>query len=425
MDSHRSVEIRDLFVPRDEAFTPQSSVTDPSAFTIHAASADQGRTSVPRANEKRVLCVVGTRPEAIKMAPVIHALREQTDCEVRVVSTGQHRELLLPVLDFFGITPDHALDLMRPEQSLGMLTGRMIAALDGVFAQERPRLVLTQGDTTTAFAAALAAFYQQLTCGHIEAGLRTGEKYSPFPEEQHRVLVGRLADLHFAPTVTARQNLLAEGVPSERIFVVGNTVVDALQYATARELPEVFGDLGTARGVLVTAHRRESFGEPLTRICRAIRWLVDIRDVVVLFPVHPNPQVRATVHELLGDHPRIRLVDPLSYPEFVSAMQRATLILTDSGGVQEEAPTLGRPVLVLRETTERVEGVESGSALVVGADSERIVATACELLDDPISYATMTASINPYGDGSSAEQIVAAIMSNVFDESPAEATKAA
>lgn len=355
--------------------------------------------------KRRILVLVGTRPEAIKLAPVVLALREAPWADCRVLATAQHRQLLDQTLGFFGIRPDKDLDLMRPDQSLADLTARMLSSLDPVLAAESPDCVLAQGDTTTVMVAALASFYRRIPFAHVEAGLRTGELGRPFPEEGNRTIVARLAALHFAPTATARQNLLREGVPTANVHVVGNPVVDALLWTAARVDATRFRPEPGQKLVLATAHRRESFGAPLAQICQALRTLADRPDVAVLFPVHPNPQVKPVVERLLGDHPRIRLCEPLAYPDMVAAMLACTLILTDSGGVQEEAPSLGRPVLVLREETERPEGIAAGKARLVGTDAPAIVRAATALLDAPAGRA-MAPGPNPYGDGRSAAAIV-------------------
>ncbi len=355
--------------------------------------------------QRRILVVVGTRPEAVKMAPVVHALRGCAWAECRVLATGQHRELLDRTLAFFGIVPDRDLDLMRPGQGLADLTARTIAAMDPVLADEGPDLVLLQGDTTTVLAAALSAFYRRVPIGHVEAGLRTGDLTRPFPEEGNRRLVAPLASVHFAPTEQARQNLLRENVPAAAIHVVGNTAVDAVQWAARAVDPAQFAPAPGRRLLLVTAHRRESLGEPLLQLCAALTALVQRPDVEVLFPVHPNPSVRAAVSRHLGVHARLRLCDPLDYAEMVAAMQASTLILTESGGVHEEAPTLGKPVLVLRDVTERPEGVAVGAARLCGMDRDRIVGAATTLLDDPAAYAAMAMVRFPYGDGRSARAI--------------------
>lgn len=354
---------------------------------------------------RRILAVVGTRPEAVKMAPVVHALRRRSWCEARVLATAQHREMLDQILRFFDVLPDRDLDLMRPGQELADLTARMITALDRALVAERPDMVLAQGDTTTVMVAGLCAFYRQVPFGHVEAGLRTGNLQNPFPEEMNRVLVGRLARLHFAPTAGARDNLLREGIDPATVHVTGNTVIDALLWTADRVDPEPFRPPAGKRLILVTAHRRENFGAPFAAVCRALRALADRPDVTLLYPVHPNPNVHEVAHRMLGDHPSVRLVAPLDYPQMVAAMRACDLILTDSGGVQEEAPSLHKPVLVLRTTTERPEGVDAGAARLVGTDAGRIVAEATRLLDDGSARAAMTGVANPYGDGRAAERI--------------------
>lgn len=366
-------------------------------------------TSARSSQRKRILIVIGTRPEAVKMAPIVHALRSQSWAEVRVLATAQHRAMLDQILAFFGIRPDRDLDLMRPGQSLADLTARLVSALDGVLADERPDCVLAQGDTTTVLASALCAFYRRTPFGHVEAGLRTGDKWQPFPEEINRSLAARVADIHFAPTERARDNLLRESVPAAAIHVVGNTAIDALLWTASRVPPSPFVPEAGVRLVLVTAHRREHFGAEFESVCRAVRALAERRDVAVVYPVHPNPNIRDTAHRLLGGQPRIRLTEPLDYPDMVAAMQACHLILTDSGGVQEEAPSLGKPVLVLRHATERPEGVEAGAAQLVGTDAEQILRAAARLLDDDEAYRGMARVRSPYGNGSSAAAIAAAL----------------
>jgi UDP-N-acetylglucosamine 2-epimerase (non-hydrolysing) len=348
---------------------------------------------------------VGTRPEAVKMAPVVHALRAEPWAECRVLATAQHRQMLDQIFAFFGITPDRDLDLMRPDQSLADLTARMIAALDPVLGEEQPDFVLAQGDTTTVMVTALCAFYRRTRFAHVEAGLRTGDKWQPFPEEQNRAITGRLADLHFAPTERSRDNLLRENVPAAAVHVVGNTVIDALLWTADRVDQAEFTPAAGKKLVLVTAHRRENFGAPFEQVCAGLRAVADREDVQMLYPVHPNPNVRSVVERTLSGHANIKLCEPLDYPQMVAAMKASTLILTDSGGVQEEAPSLGKPVLVLRHETERPEGVTAGAARLVGPDRDRIVAAATELLDDPAAYRAMATVQNPYGDGSSAAAI--------------------
>lgn len=342
------------------------------------------------------------------MAPVIKALESEPWARVRVVATAQHRHMLDQVLGLFGIEPDVDLDIMRPAQSLTTLTARLLLALDGVLESEKPDAVLAQGDTTTVMTIALACFYHRTPFGHVEAGLRTGDLLNPFPEEMNRVVAGRMARWHFAPTASARQNLLREGFTADSIHVTGNTVIDALL-----NVAEMRPDIGVAldpdkRLVLMTAHRRENFGEPFREICRAVRYLADRNeDIQVLYPVHPNPNVQAVADELLRDHKRIVLCPPLDYLPFVGAMQRAYLILSDSGGVQEEAPALGKPVLVLRRETERPEAVDEGVVKLVGPIFEHITAEAQRLLDDADAYRDMARGVSPYGDGKSAARIAA------------------
>jgi UDP-N-acetylglucosamine 2-epimerase (non-hydrolysing) len=359
---------------------------------------------------KKVLCVVGTRPEAIKLAPVILALREQSWCDLVVVATAQHREMLDDVLRFFGIAPDRDLDLMRANQGLGDFAARALAALDTVLAAVAPDTVLAQGDTTTVLAAAIAAFYRQIPFCHVEAGLRTHDLHQPFPEEFNRVVTSRVTRLHFAPTERSKTNLLREAVPDERILVTGNTVIDALFWAAERRprLPiEIDAD---RRIILVTVHRRENFGVPLRQITDAVRQIIDAdSSVEVLLPVHPNPNVREVILSDLGRRDRVRLVPPLHYEGFVAALMRSHFVLTDSGGVQEEAPALGKPVLVMRRATERPEALEAGVARLVGTDPERIVAEARRLLTEPEWYRHMARGASPYGDGHAARRIVAAL----------------
>ena len=364
---------------------------------------------------KRILTCIGTRPEMVKLAPVINALRQQPEeFESLVCFTGQHRQLLAQAASVFEIQPDVNLDLMQADQGLAAFVGRALPALQEVLIDTKPDIVLVQGDTSTVFCAALAAYYQQISVGHVEAGLRTDNKYKPFPEEMNRRLGTRLADLHFAPTETARQALLREGVPAKSIHLTGNTVIDALQWMCARlehyqpQLPvSLLEELADRRVVLITGHRRENFGEGFQQICAGIAASAQRHpDVLFVYPVHLNPNVQQPVVDLLGDVPNITLLDPLDYNDFVWLMNRSYLVLTDSGGVQEEAPALGKPVLVMREVTERPEGIEAGVARLVGADKQRIVDNLEELLIDEKAYAAMAVSKNPYGDGHAAERIV-------------------
>jgi UDP-N-acetylglucosamine 2-epimerase (non-hydrolysing) len=359
------------------------------------------------AAQKTILCAIGTRPEAIKMAPVIHAFRAAPWARCRVLLTAQHRELVDQMLEFFDIAPDLDLDIMRPDQSLVELTSRLLVGAHHAIGSEQPDLVLAQGDTTSVFAIALASFYRKIPFGHVEAGLRTHRLYAPFPEEANRVLAGHLSALHFAPTVTARENLLREGFAPGSITVTGNTVIDALLTAARRDIP-IGVDLDPLKPlVLVTAHRRDSFGEPIRQICRAIIELHDrFPDLEFLWPVHPNPSIKPVVESLLAERPRVHLCDPLAYGPFVSAIKKSTLILTDSGGVQEEAPALGKPVLVMREESERPEAIAAGVAKLVGNETRAIVEAAARLLEDPAVYRSMARGVSPYGDGAAANRIV-------------------
>lgn len=361
----------------------------------------------------RVMTVFGTRPEAVKMAPLVKALDRTPGVESLVCVTAQHREMLDQVLEVFAVQPDDDLDIMEPNQTLGTITRKALQGLEDVIERRRPDIVLVHGDTTTTFAAALAAFYHQVAIGHVEAGLRTYDKYSPFPEEMNRQLADVLCDLFFAPTEWAAGNLLREGKPAERIFVTGNTVVDAMATTVRREYRhEVLDQIPAgARMVYMTSHRRENLGEPLENICRAAREVVDrFPDVHLVYPVHLNPRVRETAFRVLGGHPRIHLIDPLGVVDNHNFMARATLILTDSGGIQEEAPSLGVPVLVMRDTTERPEGIEAGTLRLVGTDPHAIVGEAARLLSEREAYEDMARRNNPYGDGRASERIVQAIL---------------
>jgi UDP-N-acetylglucosamine 2-epimerase (non-hydrolysing) len=354
--------------------------------------------------KKKVLCIVGTRPEVIKMAPVIRSLCEADELSVNVLCSGQHRELLVPLIEWFGLSIDVDLDVMMVNQSLAELTARMMRGFDSQFAAARPDLVLAQGDTTTVMCAALGCFYSGIPFGHVEAGLRTFDVNNPFPEEFNRVAVGRLARLHFCPTRQARDNVLAEHVESGWVHLTGNTVIDALQFTTAKLKTRSTQPFD--HDILITAHRRENFGAPLDDICGALLDLcVEFPRLKILFPVHPNPNVRGTVQRLLAGHPRITLSEPLAYPDLVAAMQRARVILTDSGGIQEEAPALAKPVLVLRAVTERPEAVELGVAKIVGTARTAVVDETRRLLLDEAHYARMARGGSPYGDGLAANRI--------------------
>jgi UDP-N-acetylglucosamine 2-epimerase (non-hydrolysing) len=380
----------------------------------------------------KVLCVLGTRPEAIKMAPVVWELQKYPDqIEAQVCVTAQHRGLLDQVLEIFTITPQHDLDIMQAQQSPVQVIRQVLKRLEPVLVAEQPDWVLVQGDTTSVMATALLAFHHHLRVGHVEAGLRTHDNRRPFPEEINRRLASVMTDLHFAPTAWARDNLLQEGVPAERVRVTGNPVIDTLQWAltwspSAPQFQKRLEQLGLAeapaeapaeqRLILVTAHRRENFGRPLEQICLALRELAEryAGTVRILYPVHPNPNVQAPVRRLLGAAPHITLTEPLDYLTLVQVLKRTCLVLTDSGGLQEEAPSLGIPVLVLREVTERPEGVEAGTVQVVGTNQERIVAAAACLLDMPEDYQRMAQAINPYGDGHAAERIVRALLDEEY-----------
>ncbi|MCS6951887.1 MAG: UDP-N-acetylglucosamine 2-epimerase (non-hydrolyzing) [Bryobacterales bacterium] len=367
---------------------------------------------------RKILFVFGTRPEAIKLCPVIDYLRRHCrDFLVRVCVTAQHRELLDQVLPIFGVRPDYDLGVMRPDQSLFESTSRILAALEPVLARERPDLVIVQGDTTTTLCGALAAFYRRVPVGHVEAGLRTHDLFQPFPEEMNRVVTSRLAALHFAATARAAQNLRAEGVPRRRIAITGNPGIDAVLHVRRRletgELPgaELPALDGRKKLILVTAHRRESFGGGFERICRALKQLARRSDVQIVYPVHPNPNVRRPVHRHLAGRRNILLTEPLSYVPFVDLMRRAHILLTDSGGIQEEGPSLGKPILVMREKTERPEAVKVGTVRLVGTDENRIVRETVRLLEDPKLYRRMSRVHNPYGDGRASERIARAIRS--------------
>ena len=359
-----------------------------------------------------IACIIGTRPEAIKMAPVILALRRQPWARTVVVATAQHRELADEVLEVFGITPDHDLNLMQANQTLPALTARAITHLDAVTGEIKPDLVMAQGDTTTVMAAAMVCFYRQLPFLHVEAGLRSHDMRNPFPEEFNRIVAGKLAALHFAPTEGARQQLLSEGVDPAAVVMTGNTVIDALYWMAERSKPLEYGLDPARRLILATVHRRENFGQPINEICRAFLTLVESNpDVELMWPVHPNPNVTAAAHGLLAGHPRIHLVPPLRYGEFVTAMKQATLILSDSGGVQEEAPALAKPVLVLRRETERPDAIDAGVAKLIGTDYQTIVSEAQALLSDAGLYRSMAKGVSPYGDGQASPRILEAIRS--------------
>jgi len=384
----------------------------------------------------KVLSVIGTRPEAVKMAPVISALSQEPGIESRVCLTAQHRQMLDQVLDLFHVRPDYDLNLMREDQALPELSASILLGLDPVLQSFTPDWVLVQGDTTTVAITALLAYYRRIRLGHVEAGLRTHDKWQPFPEELNRRFASVAADLHFAPTEQARQNLLREGIDPRLVVVTGNPVIDALQFVANQPEPESVTELLTRLNIpgdpaleprqagstgsgphparallLVTAHRRESFGTPLEDICAALKDLAARGDVEIVYPVHLNPNVREPVNRLLGNVPHITLLPPLDYLPLVHLMKRSTVILTDSGGIQEEAPALGVPVLVLRQVTERPEGIEAGTLRLVGTDRRHIVEQAGLLIDDPAAHAKMAKAANPFGDGHAAERIVSALLS--------------
>ncbi len=370
----------------------------------------------------KVMTIFGTRPEAIKMAPLHRALSTCPDIEALCAVTAQHREMLDQVLSLFSITPDHDLNIMEPGQSLATITTKALSGLDALFSREKPDLVLVHGDTSTTFAGALAAFYHKIPVGHVEAGLRTGDKYAPFPEETNRTMVGRLADLHFCPTGTNRENLVREGIQNG-LFVTGNTVIDALRltvapdYAFSTPLLQSL-PFDRERIILVTAHRRENWGQPFSQILDALCHLLDtFPDVRIVLPVHPNPAVSDMIHDRLGAHPRADLFPPLPVHEMHNLMARCHLVLTDSGGLQEEAPALGKPVLVLRRETERPEAVTAGTVKLAGVDAGVIFSMTSELLTDPAAYSAMAQAVNPYGDGHASRRIVQAILWH-FGRSP-------
>lgn len=365
----------------------------------------------------KIFTVFGTRPEAIKMTPVIKALQAHSDVfDLRVCVTAQHRYMLDQFLNLFGIQPDYDLNLMHPGQDLTDITVNVLTGLRDVFRRDRPDRVLVQGDTTTTFAASLAAFYEKIPVAHIEAGLRTGNVCAPWPEEMNRCLTSTIADMHFAPTILARENLIRENIPAEQITVTGNTVIDALlnvieriqtNKALENRLAGQFIFLDSAkRLILITGHRRENFGEGFERICNALARISSRDDVQIVYPVHLNPNVQEPVRRILGSMKNVHLIEPLEYLPFVYLMSKSSIIITDSGGIQEEAPSLGKPVLVMRETTERPEAVVAGTVCLVGTDEDRIVNETEKLLDDPEEYDKMSRAHNPYGDGKASERIV-------------------
>jgi UDP-N-acetylglucosamine 2-epimerase (non-hydrolysing) len=371
-------------------------------------------------NPLRVLVIFGTRPEAVKMAPVVQKLKATSGVVTRVCVTAQHREMLDQVLTLFQIQPDIDLDLMRPNQTLANLTAQILDRLDPILAAEKPDWILVQGDTTTVMTSALTAFYRGIKVGHVEAGLRTGDKHQPFPEEINRRLAGVMADLHFAPTALNRENLLREGIADQQIVVTGNTVIDALHQISEQPRPEIVTTwfkkwgLGTSdkRLVVVTAHRRESFGKPIENICRALDLLAKkYRDSVqFVYPVHLNPQIQEPVNRILGGNQHITLLPPVDYLPMIHLIKEAVVVLTDSGGIQEEATGLGKPTLVLREKTERPEGINAGVLKLVGTNTQTILDETSRLLDDPVAWASMAHAENPFGDGHAAERIIQALL---------------
>lgn len=364
---------------------------------------------------RKILTVFGTRPEAIKMAPLVQVLKKETQIDCKVAVTAQHREMLDQVLALFHIKPDYDLDIMKKGQTLFEITSRALLGLQEVLLKERPDLVLVHGDTSTTFVGALAAYYQQIAVGHVEAGLRSGNKYSPFPEEMNRRLTGALCDLHFAPTKAAEENLLREGHNPARIYITGNTVIDALLNTVDEKykftdplLQEI--DFNAQRVLVLTTHRRENLGEPMRQMYYALKDIVqEFPDLVIVFPVHKNPAVRRVVEEVLGGIERVKLIEPLDYQPFANLMNKSHLVLTDSGGLQEEAPSLGKPVLVLRENTERPEAVSAGTVELVGINREKIYLTTKKLLTDKAKYKQMAQAVNPYGDGMASQRIVEAL----------------
>ncbi len=363
---------------------------------------------------KKILFVFGTRPEAIKLAPVIHEIKNhKSDFDVKVCVTAQHREMLDQVLGFFDIKPDYDLNVMKKGQNLFELTSRLLLGLQDILQNEHFDLVLVHGDTTTTLVSSLAAYYTKIKLAHIEAGLRTHDKFAPFPEEVNRSITGRLADIHFAPTEKARQNLISEGISEESIIVTGNTVIDALYQgldivkenanSSIQSIDEMI-DV-SKKMILVTGHRRENFGDGFLNICKALKEISDREDVQIIYPVHLNPNVQKPVYDILGESPNVLLLDPQPYETFIHLMNKSYIIITDSGGIQEEAPSLGKPVLVMRDTTERPEAVEAGTVILVGTDKDKIVNNAVTLLDDSDAYEDMSLKHNPYGDGKASARI--------------------
>lgn len=367
-------------------------------------------------NKLKVMTVFGTRPEAIKMAPLVLELQKRDEIESIVCLTAQHRQMLDMVMDMFGITADYDLNIMRERQTLAGITTRALSGLDDVMREAKPDVVLVHGDTTTTLAGSMAAFYNQIKVGHVEAGLRTYDKYSPFPEEMNRRITGVIADFHFSPTISNKRNLLRETVDESKIYITGNTVIDAIHYTVKEDykfkdekLAKV--DYKNRRVILVTAHRRENLGEPLENICNAIKRLADeFKDTEIIYPVHLNPAVREVAFKILGDTGNVHLIEPLDVDELHNLMSRCFMVMTDSGGLQEEAPALGKPVLVLRQETERPEAIAAGTAKLAGTDEERVYRLAKELLTSEAEYSKMAHAVNPYGDGRASERIADALL---------------
>lgn len=360
----------------------------------------------------KVMTIFGTRPEAIKMAPLIKELENRKEIESVVCVTAQHREMLDQVLNIFDIKPNYDLNIMKTGQTLSEITSRVLLGLEEVIKKERPNIILVHGDTTTTFAGALAAFYNSVDIGHVEAGLRTWNKYSPFPEEMNRQMVDRMTDMYFAPTIVSKNNLLKEDIPEEKIYVTGNTAIDAMNYTINKDYKnELFSWLEDSKFILLTAHRRENLGEPMYNIFRAVKRVVEENpDVKVIYPIHMNPKIREIANDVIGNNDRIKIIEPLEVIDFHNFINRSYLILTDSGGVQEEAPSLGKPVLVLRDTTERPEGIEAGTLKLVGTDEDTIYSETIKLLNNEEEYNKMSKATNPYGDGTTSKQIVDAII---------------
>lgn len=360
----------------------------------------------------KVMTVFGTRPEAIKMAPLVKELKSRKEIECIVCVTAQHRQMLDQVLEVFDIKPDYDLDIMKQGQTLGDITSRVLSGLDEVIKETKPNIILVHGDTTTTFAGALAAYYNQVDIGHVEAGLRTWNKYSPYPEEMNRQMVGVLADMHFAPTENSKKSLLNEGKDESKIYVTGNTAIDALATTVKNEYNHpVFDWIGNDRLILLTAHRRENLGEPMRGMFKAIKRITEeFDDVKVVYPVHLNPKVRDVANEVFGDDDKVKLIEPLEVIDFHNFIAKSYLILTDSGGIQEEAPSLGKPVLVLRDTTERPEGIDAGTLKLAGTDEETIYKLTKELLENKEEYEKMSKASNPYGDGKASKRIADAII---------------